>query len=98
MAIALAEIKDVNWVALTNVVATLIRLKLICEPGTKPLPLTVSVKPGPPAVALAGEMFETTGWVFGSRIDNVTVLEVPPPGTPLAGLVTEMPAVPAEPI
>lgn len=95
MAITLAEIKIVSCVALTNVVASLIRLKLICEPGTKPLPFTVNVMLGPPAVAAVGEMFETTGCVLlGGRIDSVTVLEVPPPGMPFEGLVTEIVAVP----
>lgn len=72
----------------------LFRLKVTCEPGTKPVPLTVSVNAGPPAVALVGEMPNTESGPMEGTIGSVTVLEVPPPGTPLEGLVTEMLAVP----
>jgi hypothetical protein len=48
-------------VELTKVVATLFKLKLACEPSTKPLPFTVRVNAGPPAVALAGEMVVIAG-------------------------------------
>src|ERR1700722_4038696 len=86
----------VNCVALTNEVATLFRLKLTIDPDTKPLPFTVSVNCGPPAVALVGEMLETTGWVrgLGGKIVSVSVLEIPPPVTPFEGFVTEILSVP----
>lgn len=56
MAIALAGMAAVSCVELKNVVGTLFKLKLACELCTKPLPFTVRVNAGPPAVALAGEM------------------------------------------
>ena len=94
MAIALAGIEAVSWVELTSVVDTLFRLKLTFEPCTKPLPFTVRVNAGPPAVALVGEMFETASGTMGGRIVRIAVLEVPQPGTPLEGLVTVILAVP----
>ena len=94
IAIALAGIEAVSWVELTNVVDTLFRWKLICEPCTKPLPFTVRENAGPPAVALVGEMFETANGAAGGKIVSVTVLEVPPPGTPFDGLVTVILIVP----
>ena len=79
---------------LMNVVATLFRWKLTCEFDTNPVPFTVRVNSGPPAVALEGEMFETANGARGGKIVSVTILEVPPPGTPFEGLVTEIFAVP----
>lgn len=73
---------------------TLFRLKLTCEPCTKPLPFTVRVNAGPPAVALEGEMLLIAGCAVGAVIVSVTVLEVPPPGTPFVGVVTVILAVP----
>jgi hypothetical protein len=94
MAIALAGIEAVSWVVLTNVVDTLLKWKLTCDPCTKPLPFTVRVNAGPPAVALVGRMFETANGATGGKIVSVTVLEVPPPGRPFDGLVTQTLAVP----
>lgn len=91
---ALAGIRAVSCVGLTNDVATFTVLKLTCEPCTNPLPLTVSVNAGPPPVALAGERAVTSGCVSGPKIVRVSMLEVPPPGTPFEGVVTEMLAVP----
>jgi len=54
----------------------------------------VRVNPGPPAVMLVGEIFETASGGMGGTIVSVTVLEVPPPGTPLEGLVPLLLAVP----
>src|SRR5256885_3859009 len=44
----------VSWVADTKVVGRSAPFQRTREPGTKPLPLTVSVKPGPPTGAEAG--------------------------------------------
>jgi len=77
-----------------NVVGTLFKLKVTCEPGTKPLPFTVRVNPGSPAVALVGEILETASGAMAGPIVSVAVLDVPPPGTPLEGLVTVILSVP----
>lgn len=77
-----------------KVVATLFRLKLTCEFATNPVPFTVRVNAGPPAVALKGEILETVNGLTGGKIVSVTVLEVPPPGTPFDGLVTEILTIP----
>jgi hypothetical protein len=54
-AISAASIETVICVALTNVVARMLPLKLTIEPLTKLLPFTVRVNEGPPAVVAAGE-------------------------------------------
>ena len=61
------------------------------EPFTKFVPVTVSVKAAPPAVALVGERAVMVG--AGLLMVNATLPEVPPPG---AGVVTDTLAVPAE--
>ena len=94
IAMALAGIEAVSWVELTNVVLALFRLKLTCEPCTKPLPFTARGNAGPPAVVLVGEMLETVSGTMGGKIVSVTALEVPPPGTPFEGVVTVILAVP----
>jgi len=78
-------------VLLWNVVARPDPFTCTWEPLTKLLPLTVSVKPGPPAVALLGEMFDKDG--TGLLTVSVSADEVPPPG---AGLLTAIERVPAE--
>ena len=55
MAISVAVIAAVNCVAFTNVVVLVAPLNLTTDVGTNPVPLTVSVKAAPPAVALVGE-------------------------------------------
>jgi hypothetical protein len=83
VAISVARIAAVNWVALTNVVAFAAPLKFTVAPLTKPVPVTVRVKAAPPAVALLGESEVMTGG--GLVTLKLTPAEVPPPG---AGLVT----------
>ena len=68
-AIAAAGTAAVNCVALTNVVAGAVPLKLTVVAGTKFVPLIVSVKAAPPAMALFGEIevivgvgLELTDW------------------------------------
>ena len=60
------------------------------EVDTKPDPLTVSVKPAPPAVALAGDSEVSAG--TGLVIAKAWAFEVPPPG---AGFVTVTFTLPA---
>jgi hypothetical protein len=94
MAIALAGMVAVSSVGLTTDVTIFIRLKLTCEADTNPVPFTVSVNPGSPAVALMGDMLETENGGGGGTIVSMAVLEVPPPGMPFDGVVTEIVAVP----
>ena len=55
VAISAAVIAAVSCVALTNVVVLAAPLNFTTDVDTKPVPLTVSVKAAPPAVALVGE-------------------------------------------
>ena len=61
VAISAAVIAAVNCVALTNVVVLPALLNFTIDVETKPVPLTVSVKAAPPAVALVGETRVTVG-------------------------------------
>ena len=54
VATRLAATVAVNCVALTNVVASAVEFHCTTAPEAKPVPLTVSVKAGPPAVATFG--------------------------------------------
>ena len=60
-----AGMAAVNCVELTNVVATADPPKLTIEAATKFVPLIVSVKAGPPATALCGEIEVIVGVVDG---------------------------------
>src|SRR5206468_2779116 len=60
-----------------------------CEAATKFVPVTVSVKAGPPAVALLGASVDSVG--AGALTVNVRATDVPPPG---AGVTTVTEAVP----
>jgi hypothetical protein len=75
----------------TNVVVRFNPFQRTTEPATKPLPLTVSVNPAPPAVVEVGLRLVVAG--TGLLIVKVRTLEVPPPG---AGLNTVTWAVPAD--
>jgi hypothetical protein len=61
VAISAAVIAAVNCVALTKVVVLAAPLNFTTDVDTKPIPLTVSVKAAPPAVALVGEREVTIG-------------------------------------
>lgn len=89
-AISLAGIATVSCVALTNVVARALPFHCTVEPLTNPLPLTVSVKAAPPAVAEFGLSVVMAG--VGLLMVKVRELALPPPG---AGLFTVTLAVPA---
>jgi hypothetical protein len=54
VAIRAAGTAAVSWLALTNVVDSPEPFHRAVAPETNPLPLTVSVKAGPPTVALLG--------------------------------------------
>jgi len=90
VAMSAAEIAAVSWVLLENVVVRGDPFQFTTEVVTKPEPFTVSVKPGPPAVALLGEMEVTFG--LGLLIVNVSEFDGPPPG---GGFVTITGTVPA---
>ena len=59
--IAAAGMAEINCVALTKVVLRAVPAKLTTDPETKFAPLTVSVKPAPPAAALVGEIVVIAG-------------------------------------
>src|SRR5262249_3196178 len=80
-AMSLAGIAAVTCVPLTNVVVRLEPLTWTTAPFAKFEPLAVNVKPGPPAVALLGEMLARDGGGFVTL--NVTAAEGPPPGSGL---------------
>src|SRR4029077_5172001 len=90
VAMSAAEIAAVNWVLLENVVVRGDPFQFTTEVVMKPEPFTVSVKPGPPAVALLGEMEVTFG--LGLLIVKVSEFDAPPPG---GGFVTITGTVPA---
>ena len=61
VAISAAVMAAVSCVALTNVVVLAAPLNFTTDVDTKPVPLTVSVKAAPPAVALVGESEVSVG-------------------------------------
>ena len=85
-----AVISAVRWAASTKVVTRSLPLNLTTEPGTKLEPLTVSVKPLPPAVTLIGERASIMG--IGFSTVNPTASELPPPGVGLATVMRNAPA------
>lgn len=79
-ATSLAGIAALNWVVLTTVVVRFEPFQRTTELEIKFLPVAVSVKAAPPAVALAGEIEVSVGTGFegGGGAD-----EVPPPPQPI---------------
>jgi hypothetical protein len=67
-----------SWVLLTNVVVRLLPFQRTTDVVAKFVPVAVSVKAGPPAVALLGEIELSVG--AGLLIVNVWEADVPPPG------------------
>ena len=57
--ISRAEMVAVSWLPLTKIVGRGLPFHLTTEPGTKPVPFTVSVKSGPPGATAVG----TSGWL-----------------------------------
>src|SRR5262245_55415112 len=89
-ATSVAGIVAVNCVALTKIVVRVLPFHRTLEPLTKPVPLTVNVKPALPAMVAFGEIDVIAG--AGLLIVNVAAGDDPPPG---AGLLTTTLAVPA---
>jgi len=82
-------IAAVSWVLLTKVVARFEPLTRTTDPLMKLLPVTVSVNPGSPAVALLGEMLDKDG--AGLLTASVSADEVPPPGAPFLTAIESVP-------
>lgn len=96
LAMSAAVMAAVTCVALTKVVVLAAPLKFTTEVETKFVPVAVSVKPAPPAVALVGEIEVSVGTgLFATLTLKATEVEVPPPG---AGFVTVTGKLPAEAI
>ena len=92
VAISDAGIAAVSWVEETKVVVRSRLFHRTFEVETKPVPVTVRVKAGPPAVAELGERVVMAGTgLFAKVMVNVFAAEVPPPGV---GLKTVTEAVP----
>ena len=91
LAMSVAEIDAVSWLALTNVVERFEPFQRTMDVEMKLLPLTVSVKPVPPAVAEVGLMLVMLGTGFAAAIVNATEFEVPPPGDGLKTVTAALP-------
>jgi hypothetical protein len=76
VAMRLANTGAVNWVELMTLVASAEPFHSTTEPTAKPAPFTVSVKAGPPAVALFG----LRALISGATM-NLTAFDVMPPDT-----------------
>jgi hypothetical protein len=91
VAMSAAEMEAVSLVRLANVVVRGDPFQSTTEPKTKFEPFTVSVKAGPPAVALLGEIELIAG--TGLLMVNVIAFEVPPPGRAFTTVTEAVPAV-----
>src|SRR5688572_4617438 len=81
LAMSLAEMLAVSCVADTKVVVRFEPFQRTVEAATKLVPLTVSVKAGPPAGVVFGASEPTVGTGFDAALMvNVRLPEVPPPG------------------
>ena len=83
--------------ALTNVVVRLLPFQRTVEPDTKPLPVTVRVKAGPPCKALLGASVESTGPELTAVTVKDRALEVPPPGASVNTVTCAVPALATSP-
>ena len=86
-----AEMEAASFVLLENVVVRGAPFQSTTEPETKFEPFTASVKAGPPAVALMGEIEPIAG--TGLLAVNVIAFDVPPPGAAFTTVTEAMPAV-----
>jgi hypothetical protein len=75
-----AVMAAVSCVALTNVVVRVAVFQRTVAPLTKPVPLTVRVKAGPPTVALDGDSDASVGTGLLFVICSCCADELPPPG------------------
>src|SRR5919201_621245 len=78
VAISVFGIAAVSWVALPNVVVRFAPFQRTTAPFTKFVPFTVSVNPGPPAVAVFGDSDVSVG--AGAVTVNVSAFDVVPSG------------------
>jgi len=90
-----AVIWAVNFVEFTKVVARSLPLIRTTEPLTKAEPLTVSVNPPAPTIAVEGDRLLMAG--TGFRTVNGIVAEVPPPGAGLETAIGKFPAAAVSP-
>ena len=90
-AMSAAVIWAVSCVLLPNVVVRLLPFQRTTDEPLKFVPVTVSVNPAPPAVALAGAIEVSVG--AGLLIVNVCALDVPPPGVGVKTVTGMVPAV-----
>jgi hypothetical protein len=90
-ATSVARIAAVSCVALTNVVALALPLKLTTEVDRKFVPFTVNVNAPEPVVALVGDSVVIVG--TGLFTLKFTEFDVPPPGVGLATVTGGVPAV-----
>jgi hypothetical protein len=90
-AMSVPEMVAETWVLETKVVTRSAPFHLTTHPETKLVPLTTSVKPGPPAVAEEGVRPVKDG--TGLRMDRVNTLESPPPGDGLRTAIFTVPAL-----
>jgi len=93
LTICAAEMCAVNSDGLKKVVTTGTPAKLTTDAGTKLLPVTLRIRSGPPAAALAGSRVVAIG--AGLLIVNISGVDSPPVG---AGSKTVTESVPAEAI
>ena|ERR1700731_3773048 len=91
VAMSAMEMEAVSFVLLANVVVRADPFQSTTEPETKFEPFTVSVKAGPPAVALLGEIELIAG--TGLLMVNVCAFDVPPPGATFITVTEAVPAV-----
>ncbi|MBI3061376.1 MAG: hypothetical protein HYY83_05295 [Deltaproteobacteria bacterium] len=91
VAMSLEEIVACSLVPLTKVVVRFELFQRTTDADTKLLPVTVSVNPAPPVVALLGESEAAagTGWLMV----KVRAADVPPPGRGSNAVISAVPAV-----
>ena len=91
VAMSAAEMEAISLILLENVVVRADPFQFTTEPETKFEPFTVSVKAGPPAVALLGEIELIAG--TGLLMVNVFAFDVPPPGRAFTTVTETVPAL-----
>jgi hypothetical protein len=93
LAISVAGIEAVSWLPLAKVVGRLDPFQRTTDDEMKLLPLTVSIKAGPPAVTDEGLMPVMAGTGFEAVIVNAIEFDAPPPGDGLKTVIVALPAL-----
>ena len=93
LAISLAGIEAVSWLELTKDVERADPFQRTTDAEMKLLPLTVSMKSGPPAVTDDGLMLVMAGTGFEAVIVKAIEFDVPPPGDGLKTAIVALPAL-----